>query len=142
MLNAGIVNIVDFCAERRWLVFAVGILLAVGAATFDLKYFSITTDTESLISENLPWRQRQAALSKAFPEKGISVVVTAATSENAKRATEVLRWDLSKRPDLFRSVSAPGSGEFFQRNGLLFQPLADVKRSIGGLSKGQFLRGA
>ena len=142
MLNAGIVNIVDFCAERRWLVFAVGILLAVGAATFDLKYFSITTDTESLISENLPWRQRQAALSKAFPEKGISVVVTAATSENAKRATEVLRWDLSKRPDLFRSVSAPGSGEFFQRNGLLFQPLADVKRSIGGLSKGQFLIGA
>src|SRR5579863_6911970 len=90
MLNTAIVNIVDFCAERRWLVFAIGILLALAAAAFDLERFSITTDTESLISRKLPWHQRQDAFSKAFPEKGISVVVTAATSENAQQATNAL----------------------------------------------------
>jgi hopanoid biosynthesis associated RND transporter like protein HpnN len=141
MLNLAIVNIVDVCAERRWLVLAAGILFASAAATFDLRHFSITTDTESLISQKLPWHQRQAALSKAFPQNGISVVVTAATSENAERATAALEQDLSKRPELFRSVSTPGGGEFFQRNGLLFKPLADVKGSIGGLSKAQFLAG-
>src|SRR5271163_1818948 len=141
MLNLAIVKIVDFCAERRWLVFAAGVLLAAAATGFDLKRFSITTDTENLISEKLPWRQRQAALLRAFPEKGISVVVTAQTSENAERATEALERDLAKRSDLFHSVSAPGTGEFFQHNGLLFQPLADVKRSIGGLSKAEFLIG-
>jgi hypothetical protein len=33
----------------------------------------------------------------------------------------------------------PDSGEFFERNGLLFATIADVKQSIGGLSKAQFL---
>jgi uncharacterized protein len=139
MLISAIVAIVDFCVERRWWLFAAGILLVAGAASYDLGHFSITTNTESLISQDLPWHQRQAAFSKAFPDKGISVVVTAATSENAERATEALERELSKRPDLFRSVSAPGGGEFFQHNGLLYQPLTDVKRSIGGLSEAQFL---
>jgi uncharacterized membrane protein YphA (DoxX/SURF4 family) len=139
MLISAIVAIVDFCVERRWWLFAAGILLVAGAASCDLGHFSITTNTESLISQDLPWPQRQAALLKAFPEKGISVVVTAATSENAEQATEALEPELSKRSDLFRSVSASGGGEFFQHNGLLYQPLTDVKRSIGGLSNAQFL---
>ena len=139
MLKLAIVRIVDFCAERRWLVFGVGVLLASVAATFDLERFSITTDTQSLISQKLPWHQRQAALSRAFPEKGISVVVTAATSENAEQATAGLEQDLAKQSDLFHSVSAPGGGEFFQHSGLLFQPLAGVKKSIDGLSNAEFL---
>ena len=141
MLNSAIVDIVDFCAQRRWSVLAIAIVLALAAATYDLKRFSITTDTQSLISQKLPWHQRQAALSKAFPETGISVVVTATTSENADRAADALAQDLSRRQDLFRSVSTPGSGEIFRHSGLLFQPLTDVKRSIGGLSNADFLIG-
>src|ERR1700679_2878736 len=119
MLNSAIVRIVDFCVQRRWQVVIFGILLAVASTMYDVRRFSITTDTESLISQKLPWHQRQTALSKAFPQNGISVVVTAATSENAERATAALERDLSKRPELFHSVSRPGGGEFFQRNGLL-----------------------
>jgi hopanoid biosynthesis associated RND transporter like protein HpnN len=141
MLNSVIVHIVDLCARRRWLVFAFGILIAAAGAAYDLTHFSITSDTENLISRHLPWRQRQSALSEAFPQKGISVVVTAATSENAERATDALTRDLSRQADLFRSVSEPGSGEFFRHNGLLFEPLANVERSIGGLSRAEFLVG-
>jgi uncharacterized protein len=139
MLNSVVVQIVDFCTRRRWEVLVIGILLTAAAATYDFMRFSITTDTDSLISQNLPWHQRQSALSKAFPEKGISVVVTAATPENAAQAANALERDLSKRPDLFVSVAEPGSGEFFQHNGLLFEPLADVKNSVDGLARAQFL---
>ncbi len=139
MLSSVVVRIVDFCARRRSQVLVVGILLTAAAATYDVARFSITTDTDSLISRDLPWHQRQSALSKAFPEKGISVVVTAATPENAEQATNALERDLSKRSDLFLSVAEPGSGEFFQHNGLLFEPLSGVKNSVGGLSRVQFL---
>jgi hopanoid biosynthesis associated RND transporter like protein HpnN len=135
------IRIVDYCAQHRWQVVAAGILLAAAAATYDVTRFSITTDTESLISQDLPWHQRQSVFSEAFPQKGILVVVTAATPENAEQATNALKQDLSKRSDLFRTVIQPDGGDFFQHNGLLFEPLSDVKKSIGGLSKAQFLIG-
>ena len=67
------------------------------------------------------------------------MVVTASTPENAEQATNALQRDLSKRTTLFRTVVQPDSGDFFQRSGLLFEPLPDVKESIDGLSKAQFL---
>jgi hypothetical protein len=73
-------------------------------ATYDVTRFSITTDTHNLISQDLPWRQRQAALSTAFPQKDIPVVVTAPTPENAEQATNALQRDPSQRSVLFRTV--------------------------------------
>jgi uncharacterized protein len=84
MLNSAIVRIVDFCTHRSGLVLTVGLFLTMAAAGYDVTRFSITTDTQNLISQDLPWRQRQAALSTAFPPKDISVVVTASTTENAE----------------------------------------------------------
>src|ERR1700735_305826 len=112
MLSSIIIRIVDFCVQRRWRVVILGILLAVASATYDVRRFSITTDTDSLISQRLPWHQRQAALSQAFPPQGILVVVTAATPENAEQATNALEHELSKHSDLFHSVVQADSGEF------------------------------
>jgi hopanoid biosynthesis associated RND transporter like protein HpnN len=139
MLNSAMVQIVEFCVKHRWQVVLFGILLAVASATYDVRHFSITTDTDSLISQKLPWHQRQSALSKAFPQKGILIVVTAATPENAEQATNALEKELSQHSNLFHSVVQADSGEFFQHNGMLFEPLSDVKKSLDGLSKGKLL---
>jgi uncharacterized protein len=141
MLNSAVVRIVDFCAHRSGLVLTVGLFLTIAAASYDVTRFSITTDTQNLISQDLPWRQRQAALSAAFPPKDISVVVTASTPENVEQATNALQRDLSQRSSLFRTVVQPDSGDFFRRSALLFEPLPNVKKSIDGLSKSQFLIG-
>ncbi len=87
MMNSAIVRIVDFCARRRWTIAIAGVLLMLGAAAFDAARFSINTDIEGLISQDLPWRRRELELSKAFPKKGIVVVVKATTPENAEQAT-------------------------------------------------------
>jgi hypothetical protein len=71
---------------------------------FDAARFSINTDIEGLISEDLPWHQRQIALSKAFPQKGIIAVVKAPSAENAEQATNALVPALSRQPDLFPLV--------------------------------------
>jgi hopanoid biosynthesis associated RND transporter like protein HpnN len=141
MLSSAVIRIVDFCVQRRWQVVVFGFLLAVASATYDVRRFSITTDTDSLISQKLPWHQRQAALSRAFPQQGILIVVTAATPENAEQATNALERELLKHSDLYHSVVQADSGEFFQHNGLLFEPLSEVKKSIEGLSKAKSLIG-
>jgi uncharacterized protein len=141
MLSSAIVRVVEFCARRRWQVIFVGSVLAAMGAAYDGARFSITTDTAGLISQKLAWNQRQSVFSSAFPPKGISVVITAATPENVAAATTSLEQDLAKHPDLFRTVVQSAGGAFFQKNGLLFKPLADVRKSVAGLSSGQFLIG-
>ena len=86
----------------------------VATACFDYARFTITTDVEALISPSLRWHQRQTALSDAFPQNGIAAVITAPTAEGTEQATNELAQRLQKRPDLFRTVTQPDSGEFFE----------------------------
>ena len=141
MLSSAIIRIVDFCARYPRRVFVLGILLAAVAVTYDVARFSITTDTENLIANDLPWRHRQADFANAFPQKDILVVVTAPTPENSEQAANALETELARHTDLFRSVVQPDGGKFFQQNGLLFEPLSDVKGSMTGLSGADFLVG-
>jgi hopanoid biosynthesis associated RND transporter like protein HpnN len=137
MIHSAIVRTVDFCARNRWPIVIAGALLMLGAAAFDAARFSINTDIEGLISQDLPWRQRELELSKAFPRNGILVVVKATTPENAERATNALAQALSKKPDLFPAVEQLDSGDFFERNGLLFESQADVRKTAEGLTGAQ-----
>src|SRR5258705_2071519 len=137
MIHSTIVRIVDFCAHNRWTIVIAGALLMLGAAAFDAARFSISTDIEGLISQDPPWRQRDLELSKVFPKKGILVVVKAMTPENAEQATNALAQVLSKNPDLFPTVEQLDSGDFFERNGLLFESPADVRKTAEGLTRAQ-----
>src|ERR1700753_3967907 len=134
MITSAIVKIVDHCARHRWAVIIAGLAVLVGATVFDLARLSITTDVKNLISQTLPWHQRQIQLSDAFPQGGISAVVKAPTAENAERATDDLAQALAKNSKLSPSVGQPESGDFFERNGLLFASPAEVKQNAEGLA--------
>lgn len=141
-MTKAIVRIVDFSVRYWRAVLVAGTLLAVAAAVYDAKHFSINTDVENLVSQDLPWHQRQAELAQSFPQKGISVVVRAPTAENADMATDRLAQELKANPDLFREVVQADSGEFFENNGLLFGSAADVQKTAGGLTHARrFLQG-
>lgn len=130
-----IVRIVDFCARNCRIIIAAGAILMIVAATYDVQRFKITTDVDALISRTLPWHQRQLALSTAFPQKGIVAVVGAKTPEDATTAARELAQRLSQRHELFRSVVEADNGAFFERNGLLFDSLPNVKMSVYGLAQ-------
>jgi hopanoid biosynthesis associated RND transporter like protein HpnN len=137
MIRSAIVRIVAACAQFHWAVIIAGVVLMAAAAVFDVTRFSINTDVERLIAQDLPWHQRQVALDKAFPQKGISAVVTASTPENAERAADALAQALKKDTALFPRVAQPDSGDFFDRNQLLLASTSDVKRTIGGLTQAE-----
>lgn len=142
MLAQTIAHIVDFSARRRWAVIAFGVVLAIVSGLFAITHFSINTDVETLISRELPWRERQIDMMKAFPDKGLAVIVRAPTPEGAQEAASALAGQLAADPSLFRGVVQPDSGAFFEQNGLLFQPLADVQNGMAGLVRARPLVGS
>lgn len=127
------------CARSPKTVVALALAATVLAAVFDTHRFAIDTDSAKLISPSLPWRQREAAFDKAFPQTTdlIAVVIDGTTPELAERASADLVERLAARKDLFRSVRRPDGGPFFQRNGLLFLSTDEVAKTTERLIAAQ-----
>jgi len=107
-------------------------VLATAAGFYTAHHFAITTDINKLISQNLDWRQRDNQFEEAFDrDRTILAVVDAPTPEFTSVATKALEQKLTGDTKHFESVQPLGSGEFFEKNGLLFLPTADVGRLIG-----------
>ncbi len=120
-----------------WIVLLLVCGITAGALVFTARNFAMTADTAQLISQRLDWRQREIAFEKAFPQLNnlTMVVVDGATPELADDAARRLAAALSGRRDLFRTVRWPTGGPFFEREGLLFLSLEDVRTTTDGLVK-------
>ncbi|MDB5396227.1 MAG: hopanoid biosynthesis-associated transporter HpnN [Rhodospirillales bacterium] len=134
--------VVGWCSRNAWLVIALAILAGSGFGWVSVNRLSIDTDTDRLLSEKLPWRQREIAFDKEFPQNSdlIAVVVNGSTPEQAESATAALTGKLKESP-LFTSVVRPDGGPFFDRNGLLLLPVAEVQNLADSMIKAQGLIG-
>jgi hypothetical protein len=123
-------SVVEFCTGWSWVVLGAALVLGASSGVYATRNFAISTDVEKLLSPELPWRQRELAFGKAFPQRleSIIAVVDAATPEFATEAALALTQRLSSQPKLFRSVRDIQDSEFFLRNGMLFLPAPDVER--------------
>ena len=122
MLNSIIGRTVDFCTRNARLIIALGVIFAAACGLYTVRHFAVNTDLANLISSNLPWRQRELAYEKAFPQsiELIIAVIHGPTPELTGAAASAVVDRLSKRSDLFHSVRDVAGGTFFERNGLLF----------------------
>ena len=132
-----VVAIVSVCSRFPWTVLGLATLVTVAAGYYTANHFAINTNTNEFISAKLQWRQNLIALDKAFPQRvdQIVVVIDGATPELAEAAAQSLTDKLKRRPDLYRSVIRPEGGPYFNQAGLLFPPVADLKRTLQGLSQ-------
>ena len=102
------------------------------AGYYTAQNFSINTDINTLISSKLDWRQRDNQFDKAFDrDSTILAVVDAPTPEFVSVASAALEQKLSGDTEHFVSVQPLGSGEFFEKNGLLYLPEAEVRELTG-----------
>ena len=74
MFRLWIKAVVDSCTRFSWLVIAIATIVAVISGDYAAKKFAINTDIGTLISPNLPWRQRELAAEKAFPQRLESIL--------------------------------------------------------------------
>ena len=134
MLTSIVVSIVRTCTRFATLVVALFLLLSIGASFYTARNFSINTDINKLISPDLDWRKRDNQFEQAFDrEKLILAVVEAPTPELSSAAARALTAKLAGDTGNFESVQQLGSGEFFEKNGLLFLPVEEVGKVTGQL---------
>ena len=132
MLTSIVVSIVRACTRFPLPTVLLALILAIAAGFYTARHFKINTDINTLISLKLDWRQRDNQFERAFDrERTILAVVDAPTPELTGAARTALEQKLSGDTRHFESVQALGGGEFFEKNGLLFLPVAEVGRVTG-----------
>jgi hypothetical protein len=107
-------------------------ILTAASGLYVVRHFAIDTDVNTLISADLPWRQRELAYEAAFPQstQAILIVVDAPTPELAGAAATALADQLSQHDGLFRSIEELGGGKFFASEALLFLDIPDLNASL------------
>lgn len=126
MLTHLLTRLVHHCARRAWPVIGLALLLTAACGWYAARHFAINTDINRLLESDAPWAQRDAAITKAFPQRQqmILAVVQAPAIEQADAAADALASALRAQPQRFHAVDQPGGGDYFARNGLLFLPPA------------------
>jgi uncharacterized protein len=134
VLTSAVVSIVRTCTRFATLTLLVGFILAVASGFYTAHHFAINTDINTLISSKLDWRQRDQQFDGAFErDNTILAVVEAPTPELAGQAVAALEQKLKGDTKNFVSMQPLGSGEFFEKNGLLFLSASEVAQLTGQL---------
>src|ERR1700761_782920 len=134
-----IARLVGFCVKHAYAVLAVSLLLAAGAGWYAAGHFKMTTDTEQLISADLPWRKTGIAFEKAFPQLADTTiaVIDGKTPELAEQGASNLDDKLQGRKALRVGPDRPDGGTFGDREGLLLLSQKEVTDTTAQLIKAQ-----
>ncbi len=149
----GLLWLVEHSHSHARSVFMVALALLLAASYYGATHFSMDTDTSGILSRDLPFQRLEHDYHRAFPQtrNTLVVVIDGDTSALAASALDRLEAWVRAHPEQFTGVYAPGGGEFFQRNGLLFldtpqlQQLADrivaAQPLIASLARDASLKG-
>lgn len=153
MLTHLLESAVAQAARKSWHIVIASLLLVIGSGFFTATHFDMSTDTASLISAETDWRRNDAEVSKAFPrvDSSMAIVIDGKTPELAEDAAIRLTAAMLEDRKNFSTATRPDGGEFFDRHGLLFGSLDDVRQTtqkliaaqplLGGLALDPSLRG-
>ena len=123
------------------------IVSCLAAGVFCLFYagqnLGINTDTADMISPDLAWRQDFIAYRERFParDRNILIVIDAQIAEQADELAAAIADGLRESPTLYDAVFLAGSGEFFERYGLLYLSVPELETLTESLVEAQPLLG-
>jgi hopanoid biosynthesis associated RND transporter like protein HpnN len=128
MLNRLLAGLVDTSRRHALLVLLAGLLLAVIACGVAATRLGVSTDTDQMFSETLPWRRNAIEMNKDFPQFHdlLVAVIDAKEPEQADATADSLAEALSHDQVHFRSVRRPDASPYFEKNGLLFLDLPQL----------------
>jgi hypothetical protein len=122
MLIRLLVRLVDFSRRHSWTVLLAGALLAVLSGWVASVRLGVSTDTDLLFKDTLPWRQQAMEMGRDFPQFRdlLVAVVDARIPEEADATANELAARLSADKTHFLTVRRPDANPFLQKEGLLF----------------------
>ena len=89
-----LVAVIGFCRRFALAVVVGGVALTGGAFYLASARLGISTNTDQLFADSLPWRQREIAFDAAFPQFRdlLVVVVDSDIPEAAEETAELFKW--------------------------------------------------
>ena len=111
----------------------------LGAAAYDAARFSVNTDIEGLISQSLPWHPTSTGLSQRLPAKRHFGSRQSAHRGECRTGHQHAGAGAGKKSEAVSAGRATRQRRFSERNGMLFDSPADVKKSIAGLTQARAL---
>ncbi|MCL4685762.1 MMPL family transporter [Myxococcota bacterium] len=130
---------IDASQRHARVVVAASLVLAGLALGWAAGHLGVNSNTDDLLSEDLPHRRHHAALTREFGDSGhdLIVVVDGATVTLAHEAARTLSERFAADGARFEKVATPGSGAFFDRNGLLYLDVEELERLADRLARAQ-----
>jgi uncharacterized protein len=143
MLSSLIISIVDNSRRFALVVVLLALALTLGLGWYAGSHFKINTDINQLLSDDLPWRQKETAMAKEFPQKvdNLVIVIDGKTPDETENAAAGLAAGLKAMPELFTLVERPDALPFFRKNGLLFFSKDELSAILDQLVQSQPLLG-
>jgi hopanoid biosynthesis associated RND transporter like protein HpnN len=122
MLIRLLVHLADFSRRHAWPVLLGGLLLALFAGWVASRNLGVSTDTDLLFKDTLPWRQQAAEMNRDFPQFRdlLVAVVDARIPEEVDATANELATRLAGDKTHFLTVRRPDANPFLQKEGLLF----------------------
>jgi uncharacterized protein len=122
MLTRLLVGLVNFSQRHALAVLLTGLLLAGFSGWYAMGHLGVSTDTDLMFSDKLPWRQRAQEMNKDFPQFRdlLVAVIDAKEPEEAEATAQALLQKLSDDKDHFLSARRPDASPYLEKEGLLF----------------------
>ena len=114
MLTRLLVGLVDFAQRRAFAMLLAGLLLGGLSGWYATHHLGVSTDTDLMFSDTLPWRRQARELAKDFPQFHdlLVAVIDAREPEQAEATAQALQERLAADTQHFLSARRPLSSCF------------------------------
>ncbi|MCU0837816.1 MAG: MMPL family transporter [Rhodospirillales bacterium] len=127
-----------------WAVALISLCVSIVGVIHVLDNFSVDTNTNNMLSADLPFRKAQIALDKAFPldDNTLVILIEGDDLDQVDALGNALSQRLQADTARFGPVFDPAGDPFFRRNGLLFLDLETLAEVTDQLAAAQPFLGA
>lgn len=124
-----------FCFRHGLIIIATWVALAIPALVFAVTAMKIQMQDQFLVTTDTAIGAEQSRLAAEFPEPSESIVAVIDSTDPklARRGAERVAARMTEQTNVFRNVFSPGTGRFFDDDGVLYlneQGVADMVARI------------
>lgn len=132
-------GLVDRSQRNALLVVLVGAVLVALGTFIAASRLGVTTDTNQMFAESLPWRQRQLEFARDFPQLTdlLVAVIDARIPEEADATADALAGALAADHDHFVEIRRPDASPFLAKEGLLLLDTKQLGASLESIINAQ-----
>ena len=130
MLNRLLAGLTDASRRHARLVMLAGLMLAVLSCAVSATRLGVSTETDLMFSDSLPWRRHVHDMKRDFPQffDLLVAVIDAKEPEQADATADALAAALGQDKAHFHFVARPDASPWFEKNGLLFVDLPQLTK--------------